>query len=347
LNIKRTINSHYFRKLNMSISDNDIQYGGNEVNDMDVLIEEINSEQLVVKHLSELTDDIQEHDYKKHPKLLNEPSVQSQVLKSTIPSRLRKQEFSQRKSNSTSSLYVDYTIGNPILSEIVHCLAKALYYNIKESESKGIPPPGPFSMVFSEEKFPLNDDFNLEHSPSANKIGYFLSLIFNGEKLSAESAVMSLAYIDRLLSLTNLHLHASNWRRVTLGAIIVSSKVWEDQAIWNVDFLNVFPYISVEDLNRLERQFLNAIQYMVTLKSSVYTKYYLDLRALSDKSKFPMEPLTEERLKELELKSQGREEEFKFELPFKSKSDTSEYDFTNQTETYRTKFSNEDMFTNS
>jgi len=301
-----------------------------------------------VKHLEGVTrEDVQENNYKKHPKLLNEPSVKSKVL-DTIPLRLRKENYFERKSNSTSTLFVDYTIGNPVLSEIVHCLSKALYYNIKQSESKGSPPPGQISTVFSEEQFPLNDDFNLEVSPTAHKIGYFLSLIFNGEKLSAESAVMALAYIDRLLSLTNLHLHASNWRRVTLGAIIVASKVWEDQAIWNVDFLNVFPYISVEDLNRLERQFLNAIQYMVTLKSSVYTKYYLEIRALSDKNHFPMEPLTEERLKELEIKSQGLEEELQVDLPFKSKSeDIRHLDISNDPlESYRNQLSREDIMVN-
>jgi len=148
-----------------------------------------------------------------------------------------------------------------------------------------------------------------------------LSLIFNGEKLSAECAVMALAYIDRLISLTSLHLHASNWRRITLGAIILASKVWEDQAVWNVDFLNVFPYMSVDDLNRLERQFLNAIQYMVTLKSSVYTKYFFELRSLSDKSNFPMDPLNEERLKDLEIKTQNIEDEFNVQMPNRSRSE--------------------------
>jgi len=175
-------------------------------------------------------------------------------------------------------------------------------------------------MVFSEERFPINDDYDLDQSPSFNKIKYFLTQIFNTEKLSAETAVMSLAYIDRLLSLTNLHLHASNWRRITLGAIILASKVWEDQAVWNVDFLNVFPLLSVDDLNRLERQFLNAIRYMVTLKSSVYTKYFFDLRSLSDKSNFPMEPLTEEKLKILESKSKGIEDEFNVKIPSRSRS---------------------------
>jgi len=260
--------------------------------------------------------------YKRNPKMLNEPSVQSQVLMSAIPPRLRKvDEYQKIKSNSTSSLFVDFTIANPVMSEIIECLARALYYNIRQSEVKGSPTPGPITFIFSEERFPLNNDFDLENSPSLNRIKYFLSLIFNGEKLSAECAVMALAYIDRLLSLTNIHLHASNWRRITLGAIILASKVWEDQAVWNVDFLNVFPYISVDDLNRIERQYLNAIQYMVTLKSSVYTKYFLDLRSLSEKTNFPLEPLSEEKLKNLEIKSQHIEEEFNVQMPNRSRSE--------------------------
>jgi hypothetical protein len=277
---------------------------------------------VVRPHLKQVTlVEIKENNYKKNPKLLNEPSVTSQILQSAVPPRLRKEEYQKIKSNSTSSLFVDFTIGNPVMSEIIECLARALYYNIKQSETKGPPPPGPITLVFSEERFPLNNDFDLENSPSLNRIKYFLSLIFNGEKLSAECAVMALAYIDRLLSLTNIHLHASNWRRITLGAIILASKVWEDQAVWNVDFLNVFPYISVDDLNRIERQYLNAIQYMVTLKSSVYTKYFLDLRSLSEKSNFPMDPLSEEQLKNLEIKSQNIEDEFNVHLPNRSRSE--------------------------
>jgi len=241
--------------------------------------------------------------------------VKSEILRTAIPPRLLNKE--QRRSNSTSSIFVDYTIENPVVSEIVECLARALFYNIKQSETKGSPIPGPVSLIFSEERFPLNDDFDLEASPSLNKIMNFLSLIFNGEKLSAECGVMALAYIDRLLSLTSIHLHASNWRRVTLGAIIVASKVWEDQAIWNVDFLNVFPYIGVSDLNRLERQSLNTIQFLVNLKSSVYTKYFLDLRSLSNKNNFSLEPLTDEQLKQLEIKSQVLQDEFIIDLPKK------------------------------
>lgn len=72
-----------------------------------------------------------------------------------------------------------------------------------------------------------------------------------------------------------------------------SLQVWEDMAVWNVDFLDVFPNLSLKDLNSLERAYLMALQFTVTLKSSVYAKYYFELRALSGGSaeSFPMKPL--------------------------------------------------------
>jgi len=189
-----------------------------------------------------------------------------------------------RKSNSTQTIFIENTIGNPDVSEIVYCLGSVIYLNIKNSESKGKPSVGPVPPIFSEENYPLNEDIDLENSPPLEKILFFLSLIFKEENLSPEIGVMALGYMDRLLSLVpDIHLHACNWRRITLGAVILASKVWEEQAVWNADFLQVFPKIQITDLNRLERQFLNAIKFMVTLKSSVYTKYYFDLMDHSNK----------------------------------------------------------------
>ena len=57
--------------------------------------------------------------------------------------------------------------------------------------------------------------------------------------------------------------------------------------------------------NELERQFLELLQFNINVSSSVYAKYYFDLRALADAHdlSFPFEPLSKDRAVKLEVRS--------------------------------------------
>ena len=62
--------------------------------------------------------------------------------------------------------------------------------------------------------------------------------------------------------------------------------------------------------NELERQFLEMLQFNINVPSSVYAKYYFDLRTLAEANEltFPSEPLSKEKAQKLEAMSRVYED---------------------------------------
>ncbi|XP_042174794.1 cyclin-Y-like protein 1 isoform X3 [Oncorhynchus tshawytscha] len=120
-------------------------------------------------------------------------------------------------------------------------------------------------------------------------------------------------YLERLLTYAEMDICPCNWKRIVLGAILLASKVWDDQAVWNVDYCQILKDITVEDMNEMERQFLELLQFNINVPSSVYAKYYFDLRSLADDNslRFPLETLGNERAQKLEAISRLCEDKYK------------------------------------
>eukprot|EP01087_Luapelamoeba_hula_P019888 TRINITY_DN665_c0_g2_i1.p1 TRINITY_DN665_c0_g2~~TRINITY_DN665_c0_g2_i1.p1 ORF type:complete len:347 (+),score=81.31 TRINITY_DN665_c0_g2_i1:310-1350(+) len=206
------------------------------------------------------------------------------------------------QSSSTSTLFVNSTPSAPDINDVLQSMATALYMHISSGHRVAEPK---FIDIFNEEKYPISKGNDTEVMPRIKIIYKFITTIFRVEKLPPECAILCLAYIERLISVTGLTLHASNWRRVLLAALILASKVWEDQAVWNVDFLSVFPSVTVQDLRVLEKRLLAYLEYNVNVTGGLYAKYYFELRELTEKDnkRFSLQPLDKVGIERLEARA--------------------------------------------
>ncbi|PWA30128.1 hypothetical protein CCH79_00009755 [Gambusia affinis] len=166
--------------------------------------------------------------------------------------------------------------------------------------------------LFINNKSEVPLDYN-QHDPEQKQIYRFVRTLFSAAQLTAECAIVTLVYLERLLTYAELDICPGNWKRIVLGAILLASKVWDDQAVWNVDYCQILKDITVEDMNELERQFLELLQFNINVPSSVYAKYYFDLRSLSESNNlsFPLEPLSREKAQKLEAISRLCDDKYK------------------------------------
>jgi len=237
------------------------------------------------------------------PKMQRGPRV---LFRSPLQKNLA---FRREKNNSTSTLFIKDTLNSPNVDEILRCMSTALLYHIKNglyADDSLLAP------IFSERYLPLTKEYiDIENVPDVGTIYRFIKMIFKVQKLPPECAILCLAYIERILASNRIVIHPENWRRIIFGSIIIATKVWEDESVWNVDFLDVFPMLTLNDLNNTENKFLELLQFNVLITGSEYAKYYFELRALSQENGFPLEPLN----KELQAKLEARSNSYKSFVP--------------------------------
>ncbi|CAN9498123.1 unnamed protein product [Ophioblennius macclurei] len=217
-----------------------------------------------------------------------------------------------KKYSSCSTIYIDdSTVSQPNLKSTIKCVALAIYYHIKNRDSNR-------SLdIFDEKQHPLSrekvpDDYSVV-DPEHKLIYRFIRTLFSSAQLTAECAIVTLVYLERLLTYAEMDICPCNWKRIVLGAILLASKVWDDQAVWNVDYCQILKDITVEDMNEMERHFLELLQFNINVPASVYAKYYFDLRSLADDNNlsFPLEPLSNKRAQKLEAISRLCEDKYK------------------------------------
>eukprot|EP00047_Mylnosiga_fluctuans_P010997 m.19151 g.19151 ORF g.19151 m.19151 type:complete len:293 (-) comp3407_c0_seq1:294-1172(-) len=186
------------------------------------------------------------------------------------------------KFSSASNLLASPTdVSN--IETTLECVARAIHVLVEEGHQAKSPLL--FLHHFDERERPLTDasypSGYFRAAPSEHVIIEFLQSIFLPSSLPAETAIVSLVYINRVVAYTGLALHATTWRRIVLGAIVLAAKVWDDLAVWNADFCQLFPCVALEDLNDLELTYLEMMAFNMNVEASLYTQCCFELHALA------------------------------------------------------------------
>lgn len=214
-----------------------------------------------------------------------------------------------RKYSSCSTIFLDdSTLSKPGLRKMIECVSIAVYYLIKNRDANRS------LAIFDERLHPLTSEKlpeeYFEHDPEYMRIYRFIASIFNATWSPTECAIITLVFLERLLSYAEIDICPANWERILLGAILLACKNWDGETLWNMEFCRIFNGVTLEDINELERHYLDLIKFDVNVSISVYAKYYFDLRSLAYNSGMccvPV-PLTKGRAQDLEIMSQWCED---------------------------------------
>ncbi|ETN77271.1 cyclin domain protein [Necator americanus] len=133
---------------------------------------------------------------------------------------------SLRKSSSCSTIYMDdSTISQPNLKNTIKCISLAIYYHIANRKNRS---HERLMEIFEERLHPITREALppelMTKDPDHRQIYRFVRTLFHSAQLTAECAIITLVYIERLLNYAEMDLCPSNWRRVVLGAIMLASK---------------------------------------------------------------------------------------------------------------------------
>ena len=234
----------------ININNNDQKLNDNDKNN------QINNE----KSLETKTNS--EENTNKQEKSNNIEKDNSTEQKSNNQNELKKEKQSQEEDNLNESNYI---LDIASIDELTYYLIKRAeifdedfnYVFMKISERRYIPTPEP-QTIFD-----------------------FMADIIILTKMEKEVVVLSLIYIERLIFNTGLLLTSRNWRRIVLTSMIIASKIWDDNSFENGHFSQVFANLGINEINTLERIFLELINYKVFVKQSEYFKYLMMIKIIA------------------------------------------------------------------
>ena len=221
------------------------------------------------------------------PNQQNEETYKQTPLNSKIKEELPKEEEQQKEISESGEMESNYVIDASTIDKLKTYLLKQseiydddyFYPALRIQTRKYVPPPDP------------------------QQIFEFCANIMCLTKMEKEVIIITLIYLERFMFNTGLLLTSRNWRRITFTAMIIASKIWDDDSFENNHFAQVFTHLKIGEINLLERTYLELINYKVYVKCSEYFKYFFIIKSIALKYNFDgmhLVPISVERMMKIQ-----------------------------------------------
>lgn len=109
-----------------------------------------------------------------------------------------------------------------------------------------------------------------DEPPSAEDVSKFMQLIIDRMQLATECIVISLIYIEKLMTTSAVEIRNCNWRPLIFTAVLLASKFWEDISFWNEDFENELELYPLKAINLMESSFVSLCDYNIYVSANKY-----------------------------------------------------------------------------
>ncbi|CAE7775027.1 CCNY, partial [Symbiodinium microadriaticum] len=89
----------------------------------------------------------------------------------------------------------------------------------------------------------------------------FVHTLCAQSQMEYECAVLSFLYLERVIRMSHgmFKLDNGNWKGPVLSCMIMANKVWDDFHMSNVDYVFIFPSLTLQRINELELQLLRVL----------------------------------------------------------------------------------------
>ncbi|CEI90209.1 hypothetical protein RMCBS344292_04538 [Rhizopus microsporus] len=105
------------------------------------------------------------------------------------------------------------------------------------------------------------DDWQTEPETEWVDIFREMAIMFERVELTSEHAIILFIYTKRMIDNSGQHLFDGNWQSILMISLLTAFKVWQDYSVYNSDYLQIFPNLSVETMYDKEKEYIFISKY--------------------------------------------------------------------------------------